>query len=79
MAAAACFAFDKVGLRGENGHMKIGEPLDYIHTSVPGFKKMSSSCDSYFEKLESGDPKWRTNWFLAGGHVDGTYHISKFE
>ena len=79
VAGAACFAFDKVGLRGQNGFMKLGEPLNYIHTSVPGFKHMSASVDSYFDSLSSEDPKWRTNWFLAGGHSDGTYHLSRFE
>ena len=52
MAAAACFTFDKEGLRGENGYMKLGEPLDYIHTVVPGFKDhLSASVDSNFDAL----------------------------
>ena len=59
--------------------MKLGEPLTYIHTSVPGFKKMASSVDSYFDSLKPEEPKWRSNWFLAGGHSDGTYHLSRFE
>ena len=79
VAGAACFAFDKVGLRGQNGYMKLGEPLNYIHTAVPGFTQMSTSVDSFFDQLKPEGPKWRSNWFLAGGHSDGTYHLSRFE
>ena len=34
VAGAACFAFSEVGLRGERGFMKLGEPMQWIHTNV---------------------------------------------
>ena len=79
VAGAACFSFDKEGLRGQNGFMKLGEPLNYIHTSVPGFTKMAHSVDNFFDSLTAEMPKWRNNWFLEDCNSDGTYHYSKFE
>ena len=34
VAGAACFGFSEVGLKGERGFMKLGQPIQWIHTNV---------------------------------------------
>jgi hypothetical protein len=38
IGGVACFSFTDMGLRGERGFMKIGNPLAKIHSPVPNFK-----------------------------------------
>ena len=60
--------------------MKLGEPLNYIHTVVPGFKgHLSASVDSNFDAMKPENPRWRSNWFLEGAHSDGSFRYNKHE
>ena len=66
VAGAAGFAFSEVGLRGERGFMKLGQPLQFIHTQVPGFSEHTYSMVAQgFDKLKPEKPYWRSNWSLA--------------
>lgn len=66
VAGAACFAFSEVGLHGERGFMRLGEPLDFIHSKVPGFREnMLQNLARVFDNLRPESPVYRTNWALA--------------
>ena len=76
-AGAACFSFSEVGLRGERGNMRLGEPMAFIHAAVPGFaKNMAEGINRIFQGLKPGDDggMYRANWGLA---PNGT--LSPFE
>lgn len=34
VAGASCFGFSEVGLRGERGFMRLGQPIQWIHSNV---------------------------------------------
>ena len=77
VAGAACFSFSEVGLRGERGSMRLGEPMGGIHAAVPGFaERMAAAVGRVFERLREGDAggMYRANWGLA---PNGT--LSPFE
>ena len=70
VAGTACFAFDNVGLRGERGFMKLGMPMQFIHTNVPDFNEhIYDIVSAYFKELQPDKPKVRTNWGLAGDGI----------
>ena len=76
-AGAACFSFSEVGLRGERGNMRLGEPMAFIHAAVPGFAThMAEGLKRIFSGLKPGDEggMYRANWGLA---PNGT--LSPFE
>ena len=68
VAGCACFTFMEIGIRGEKGHMKIGEPISFIHTPVPGFnepKGIGPKVAKFFKHLAPESPQYRSNWLLV--------------
>ena len=50
----------------ERGFMKLGQPLQFIHTNVPGFAEHTyRMVANGFDKLKPEKPYWRSNWGLA--------------
>ena len=46
--------------------MKLGQPLQFIHTNVPGFADhVYTMVANGFERLKAEKPYWRSNWGLA--------------
>jgi hypothetical protein len=63
VSGAACFSFSNVGLRGERGFMKLGQPMEFIHQAVPNFNPdIYNRVAKYFDILSPDEPMWRTNW-----------------
>lgn len=68
VSGCACFSFMEIGIRGEKGHMKVGETVNFIHTPVPGFneaKGVGPKVTKFFKHLETESPLYRTNWLLV--------------
>jgi hypothetical protein len=66
VAGACCFTFTDTGLRGERGFMRLGEPLQTIHTPVPHFKShLQRPMDRMLSRLEPSKPYYRSNWMLT--------------
>ena len=66
VGGCACFSFMEIGLRGEKGNMKLGEPMTFIHRNVPGFnaaRGVGEKVAAFFKKLDA--PQARSNWLLV--------------
>ena len=70
VGGCALFSFMEIGLRGEKGNMRLGEPMAFIHRNVPGFndaRGVGEKVAAFFKKLDT--PQARSNWLLVGGGV----------
>ena len=69
VGGCALFSFMEIGLRGEKGNMKLGEPMPFIHTNVPGFNDpkggVGAKVAAFFAQLAAARPYYRTNWLLV--------------
>jgi len=68
VGGCALFSFMEVGLRGEQGNMKCGEGMSFIHANVPGFNGrggVGQQVARFFRALEPHTPYFRTNWVLV--------------
>ena len=73
--------------------MRLGEPLERIHSPVPHFKThLQRTMDRMFSRLTPAKPHYRSNWLFtpnadlspfapssdgSGGGVQGGYHFAR--